>query len=155
MPGTGKADVSPSQFDMQWRSRVDCEEFWATFPVFSPRPGIHTEGLIPIRVETGHFRKLVGSVRGKPCLAGDDVSACSSQLHSSRSRSGSEATPQPPSRQSFLRTASSPRSSLAAAALVLDAGAADMRNQLQQERVLRQKAEDEVQQLRAKLATYV
>lgn len=65
------------------------QEFWATFPVFSPRPEIHTEGtcltakspidwvlynlcdlegLIPIKMETSHVRELLGTNRGEETL---------------------------------------------------------------------------------------
>eukprot|EP00438_Fugacium_kawagutii_P004088 Skav205558 [mRNA] locus=scaffold1543:121791:125465:- [translate_table: standard] len=158
MPGAGKADVSPSQFDMQWRTRVGCEEFWATFPVHSPRPDVHTEGLIPIRMETSCMGELLQNAKGKQSGFGDfggdpSLSRRTSSIH------GSQATPRKSSsRQSVVLV--SHRSSQAVAALMLDGrsapagpGVSDLRQELQQERILRQKAEDEARQLRAKLAT--
>mmetsp|Transcript_33688 Transcript_33688/g.41468 ORF Transcript_33688/g.41468 Transcript_33688/m.41468 type:complete len:159 (+) Transcript_33688:43-519(+) len=157
MPGTGKADVSPSQFDMQWRTRVGCEEFWATFPVFSPRPEIHSEGLIPIRMGTS-LRELQSQGKQSPGLRDSD-----SMSRRTSSIPCSEATPRKASNRQLSAVASH-RSSQAVAALMLDSrsgagshacgGAiADLREQLQQERILRQKAEEEARQLRAKLSS--
>eukprot|EP00490_Sorites_sp_Unknown_P019744 CAMPEP_0114693340 /NCGR_PEP_ID=MMETSP0191-20121206/68946_1 /TAXON_ID=126664 /ORGANISM="Sorites sp." /LENGTH=197 /DNA_ID=CAMNT_0001986857 /DNA_START=39 /DNA_END=633 /DNA_ORIENTATION=+ len=196
MPGTGKADVSPSQFDMQWRTRVGCEEFWATFPVFSPRPEIHSEGLIPIRMGTS-LRELQSQGKQSPGLRDSDsipggppaylalrqlqetsqmrelfqsqgkqsVGLGDSDSMSRRTASipCSEATPRKASNRQLSAVASH-RSSQAVAALMLDSrsgagshacgGAiADLREQLQQERILRQKAEEEARQLRAKLSS--
>eukprot|EP00435_Cladocopium_sp_Y103_P071717 s726_g38.t1 len=153
MPGTGRADVSPSQFDMQWRTRVGCEEFWATFPVLSPRPEIHTEGLIPIRMGTSQMRELLESARSGKQSAGLEGDPSASRRTSSAtplktSSRGSSVVARTSTTNCRSSAMVSQRSSQAAAALMLEgssvAGAiSDLRQQLQQERILRQKAEDE------------
>eukprot|EP00434_Breviolum_minutum_P015283 symbB.v1.2.013467.t1/scaffold951.1/size304340/7 len=154
MPGSGRPDVSPSQADMQWRTRVGCEEFWATFPVFSPRPEIHTEGLIPIKMETSHVRELLGTNRGKQSGFGGDPDPDKFRRTTSSIKASEAMPPKPSSRQSSI--VASQRSSHAAAALMLDHRlSGDLREQLQQERVLRHKAEVEARQLREKLAAHV
>ncbi|CAE7208999.1 MMK1 [Symbiodinium natans] len=141
MPGTSM--VSPSQADMQWRARVGSEEFWASFPPLSPRPEVGSGGLVPIRLNAS---AIVG---GRP----DPLQETHAGERRGSRKSGRSTSSMGSTLGDLGRTSSrvSQPSSRAAADLVLDAGARQLKNQLQQERLLRQKAEDEAQKLRARL----
>ncbi|CAE7245732.1 MMK1 [Symbiodinium sp. CCMP2456] len=149
MPSTSM--VSPSQADMQWRARIGSEEFWATFPPLSPRPEVGSGGLVPIRLNAS-LRTIVGARPGpeQVQVAGEKRIA----QKSCRSTGSSFASSLAHMDRTSSRV-SSKVSSRAAAELVLDAGAAvgarELKAELHQERLLRQRAEDEAQKLRARL----
>ncbi|CAE7946032.1 MMK1 [Symbiodinium sp. KB8] len=137
--------------DMQWRARIGSEEFWATFPPLSPRPEVGSGGLVPIRLNAS-LRTIVGARPGpeQVQVAGEKRVA----QQSCRS-TGSSFAPALADVDRKSSRVSSKMSSRAAAELVLDAGSAvgarELKAELHQERLLRQRAEDEAQKLRARL----
>ncbi|CAJ1340467.1 unnamed protein product [Effrenium voratum] len=132
--------VSPSQGDMQWRARVGCEEFWAAFPVKSPRPEVESEGLIPIRIDGPQLRLLVEGPASGPGASRTNFFTAQKPSHASNASNASNASG---SRVSKRSKQPSERAG--------SEGGSSTRGQLQQERLLRQRAELEAQELRGKL----